>query len=200
MAARPVGARGKIKGSAFAEFLNWYEKRFGRDPVIGALAGAEQSFSFEIDRTRHGFGILASHWYDAEIVHCVLDQLAARHSKSELDALALDAADAIMTKTLRGVYRAVFALAVNPARYAQHVEKLWRLHYDTGVPLILAPDAHQHRVSYKDWKSHHPIICRLNMASARPIYSAMGCSNVRYERIACVSEGATHCESTITWS
>ena len=194
-----TGALGRIKGTPFADFMTWYEARYGREPVWAALSAASAKYGVEFDRARPGFGIVVSYWYDAEIVHAALDELAQRHTGSELDALTREAANAIMSKTLRGVYRAVFSLAVTPARYVQHVDKAWRLHYDNGRPIIIARENREHRISYKDWKSHHPVICRLNMATAVPIYGAMGCTNIAFERRACVSDGAEQCETVITW-
>jgi len=197
--APKVADLGRIKGFAFSEFLNWYESKYGREKVSGAVAAADVRHGVEFDQRRPSFGILASDWYDAAIVHTVLDELTRGHSPAELDAMAVEAAAVIMGRTLRGIYRAVFSLAVTPARYAQHVDKAWRLHYDSGYPLISAPNPKEHRVTYRDWRSHHPMICRLNMGAAGPIYGAMGCKNLRFRRLSCISDGGEQCASVIQW-
>jgi len=190
---------GNIKGFAFSEFLTWYGHRCGRPTVTAALAAARAKHPVELDLTRDGFGILASQWYSAEFVHAVLDEVMRNHSTDELHVIVTEAAQAIMDKMLRGMYRAVFAICVTPERYVRHVDKVWRLQYDSGQPIILATHPKEHRIHYRDWRSHHPLICRLNMASARPIYGAMGCQETRYTPLSCVSTGAARCESVVAW-
>lgn len=190
---------GRIKGFAFSEFANWYADNHGRGRISRALEAAELKFHVDFDRDRGGFGILASHWYDADVVHAVLDAIVERHAPEELEVMARDAADAIMGKMLSGIYRAAFSVCVTPARYLRHVDKVWRLQYDNGEPVIVATGETEHTIHYRGWRSHHPMICRLNMASARPIYAAMGCKETRYTRIACVSEGAARCQAVVVW-
>jgi hypothetical protein len=190
---------GKIKGAAFAEFLSWYAAQKSTGAVVAALTAARALHRAELDVNRAGFGILASEWYDADFVHSVLDQVMKGHSPEELEKIARGAAEAVLAKTLRGIYRSVFALCVTPERYVRHIDKAWRLHYDNGYPAIIVPTPTEHRIVYRDWASHHPMACRLNMAAAYPIYEAMGCKNVRCTRIGCVSDGAGKCECVVTW-
>ncbi len=197
--ASPPPRLGSIKGFAFAEFVNWYGERWGREAVAVALARAESRYAVQFDLDRPGYGILASQWYHAEIVHTILDELMQKHSAAEIASMIPQAAEDIMGKMLRGIYRAIFAMCVTPERYLRHVEKIWRLQYDNGRPTILAPRANEHRITYVDWHSHHPIICHLNMAASRPIYAAMGCKEPHYKRVGCISTGATRCEVHVVW-
>lgn len=196
----PSPRLGRIKGFAFAEFMTWYADRHDRPTILESLgaAGEWRKVSFSFDRP--GFGILASEWYEAEIVHAVLDAVGRRHTPLELDVLAREAADEIMGKMLRGIYRTAFSICVTPERYLRHVDKVWRLQYDNGTPVIIAPRSTEHAITFRDWRSHHPIICRLNMASAGPIYGAMGCKSTKYTRLGCISEGAQRCQSVVVWT
>lgn len=161
---------------------------------------ASARFPGFFDPARATFGVLASQWYPAVVVHTVLDELTRGLSADELQNLARKAADGIMSNTLRGVHRTVFATFVSPARYLRHIETFWRLHYDTGSALVTARTPTEHHVIYRDWTSHHPFACQLNMASALPIYSAMGCHHVAYKILGCVSRGQARCETEISWS
>jgi hypothetical protein len=125
--------------------------------------------------------------------------MTAGLTESELETMARDAADEIMGRTIRGVYKAVFALVVSPGRYVKHIDKIWRLHYDTGEIRVLESGAGIHRLRYQGWKSHHPFICKMNSSAGYAIYGAMGCHGVRVSRLGCVSEGAATCETQITW-
>jgi hypothetical protein len=190
---------GKIKGVAFFEFLAWYERRYGARLVEAAIRTVEERYGEGLDPTRTGFGVLASRWYPAGLVHDLLDQLVQVRAPAELEAMAVDAAEYIMGRTLRGVYRAVFSMFGTPDRYARHIDKLWSMHYDTGRILVDDTKPLFHRVKYSGWKGHHSFICRMNMASSLALYGAMGCREVKYERIGCVSDGASHCENVVRW-
>jgi hypothetical protein len=190
---------GRIKGVAFGEFLGWYAKRYGRPAVEGAIYRAAARDADGLVPSGANFGVLASRWYPAELVHELLDRLTRGWPDDELDDIARDAAVHIMGRTLRGVYRTMFSLLATPERYVRYSDKLWGTHYDTGTLVfrVLGPGTHQ--VTYSNWTSHHPFICRMNMASSLPIFEAMGCKNVRYERQACVSEGAPDCRNLVQW-
>jgi hypothetical protein len=190
---------GRIKGVAFGEFLAWYEAFVNAEEVRGAVRRTHADFPDVFDLGRAQFGILASRWYRAEVVHAVLDRLILGKAERELETIARDAAEAIMTKTIRGVYRTVFALVITPDRYRKHIDKVWSLHYDTGRIVVEEPGPQAHRVRYEDWRSHHPMICRLNMAAGGPIYEAMGCRDVSVRRLGCVSDGARACENLVSW-
>ncbi len=191
---------GKIKGVAFGEFLLWYERAHGRAAVESAVEAAEARHAEGLEPRRAGFGVLASRWYPAALVHELVDALTHGRTPAELEAMASDAADHIMGRTLRGVYRAVFSMFGTPERYRRYIGKLWSMHYDTGTVTVLAPEPGLHRVLYAGWAGHHPFICRMNMASSRTIYGAMGCKSVVYERTRCLSEHSRECENTVRWS
>lgn len=186
---------GQIKGAAFREFVVWYAGRFGVQRLGRSLPPAREL----LNPDAADLGVLPNVWYPAKLVHELLDLLLADKSSEELDRLAQEAADHIMKKTLSSVYRAFFNLFVTPDRYARHIDKLWSLHYDTGRPLIEPVGSNQHRIRYVDWTSHHAFICRLNMSAAVPIYSAMGCREVSWTRIACKSLQGSQCMTQVRW-
>lgn len=185
---------GRIKGTAFREFLIWYGAHHGRARVSRAVAPHRQ-----FDANASDLGVLPNVWYPAPLVHELIDALTEGFTREELAAMAQDAANEIMRKTLRGVYRAVFNLFVTPDRYRRHIDKLWSLHYDTGRPVIDVVGPGEHRVRYLDWAGHHPFVCALNMSSAIPIYTAMGCRDVGWTRVSCRADALETCESQVRW-
>ena len=196
---RAPPAKGRLKGVALRGFLSWYAQRFGRERVISALRSAEATFGETFDATQPAFGVLSSRWYAGEVVHAILDGILAHHRPDEIPSLAEHAAAVVMNDLLNGVYRSIIGMFVTPDRYSRHAEKLWTLNYDNGKPVFRSLSATEHHVTYVDWRSHNPFMCRVNMATALPLYSAMGCKDVRYRRLTCVSEGAPMCTTSIHW-
>lgn len=184
---------------AFREFLAWYERRHGSAPVVAAVAEVERRHRVGLVPEGPYFGVLASRWYRAEAVHDLLDRLTADRSEAELARMADDAASAIMGHMLRGVYRTLFSLIATPERYARHAGKLWSTQYDTGSIVIEVTGTTEHRITFVDWASHHPFICRMNMAAARPIFEAMQCQDIHVQRLGCISTGAAACENLVRW-
>ena len=113
--------------------------------------------------------------------------------------MASEAAISIMGRTIRGIYKSVFALVVTPDRYIKHIDKIWLLNYDNGRPVVTIVEPRVHLVRTENWRSHHPMICRLNMAAGKPIYEAMGCKDVVVRRLGCISDAAKACESIVSW-
>jgi hypothetical protein len=194
-----VSSLGNIKGVAFREFLAWYEMRRGSTSIARAVADVERRHGAGLVPEGPHFGVLSSRWYDAAVVHDLLDRLTAGCSDEELAQMAEDAASHVMGTMLRGVYRTMFSLFATPERYVRYVDKLWSTSYDTGSVVIQIPEPNVHRVTYAGWTSHHPFICRMNMAAARPIFEAMRCEDVRVRRLSCVSSGAPVCENVVRW-
>lgn len=182
------------------EFALWHEERFGRERLSAAVHALAPLYPEALDAKREAYGLLASVWYPAPLVHALLDRLTEGVTDAELTRLAEDAANVIMGRTLRGVYRTMFRMFASPDRFLRFGHTLWGQHYDTGRNEIERCGASTHRVRYVDWRSHHHFICRMNMASSRPIYEAMGCRDVTYTPQGCVSGGAALCENVVSWS
>lgn len=194
-----VETLGHIKGVAFREFATWYAEHVSAEHVRTVVRNLEPVYPNTLDAERPGYGILATRWYDAGLVHAFLDRLVAPHGGADVDRLAQDAALAIMNHTLSGVYKFLFSTFATPDLYARHVNKLWSLHYDSGTTVVEKRGDDDTVVRYLDWKSHHPLICKLNMSATTPIYTAMGLADVSWRKLSCVSEGQTACALSVRW-
>lgn len=196
----PVTDPGKIKGAAFRQLIVWWDQTHGKADVLRAL---EQARKIAVDRTlsddREALGILPSVWYPAPLVHALLDSLLGAVDDETQKALAFAAADSVMTATLTGVYKAVFMALASPQRWATHIQRIWSMHYDSGIVRIDEPEPRLHVNHFTEWRAHHPFICKLNMASGRPTYTAMGCKDVEVQMLTCISHGASECTSTVRW-
>jgi len=195
---------GNIKGAVLREFVLFCEQHDDRPRLLRALRALDEAYPGSVDPERSGGGFLASRWYPAELVHVLVDEVIAGRSVAEQQKVAQHAANVIMGHTLRGVYRFLFSTFATPDLYARHANKLWTLHYDNGsVQVDNRPADGSNRTAHSRlvrWLSHHRFICMMNGASALPIYEAMGCKNVRYETIACQSNGDADCQWLVHWS
>lgn len=194
---------GRIKGAAFREFVGWWETTYGAESVpreLGALCPHVPNASEFLAVDRPALGILASAWYPAALVHGVVDALVGDLPESQWDAVAMQAAPAIMQTNFHGVYKAVFGLLISPDRYIKLAQRLWSMHYDTGTAMIVRDGDFAHRSTNRDWHGHHPFICRLNAQASLALYGAMGCRDIQIERLSCVSHGASGCETRVQWT
>jgi hypothetical protein len=191
---------GNIKGAPLCEFLGWYAAEVDQVLLERVLRELAEDGLAPFDVTRARYGVLASVWYPAGTIHRLMDRLFADVGEQRLFELAGSAAEFIMHRTLRGVYKAMFSMFATPERYARHVPKLWAQHYDTGRPVVRNMGPNAHHIMHEDWRGHHRFICRMNMASATPIYRAMGCEGVTWERLSCVSFGGAECASVVRWT
>jgi hypothetical protein len=196
--------KGNVKGAVLREFVLFCEQHDDRERLKRALEALREAYPQDVDPARSGGGFLASRWYPAELVHVLVDEVVKGRGPHEQEALARHAAKVIMGRTLSGVYRFLFSTFATPDLYARHANKLWSLHYDNGqVQIDNKPREGMRSVACSRvvrWVSHHSFVCKLNAAAAIPIYEALGGRDVRYETIACVSEGGVHCEWLVHWS
>ena len=167
-----------------------------------AIREAEAKYAEGLDPERQGFGVLASRWYPAELVHDLLDRLMARRDRRP-SSTRWRSTRPISSWDARSkwIYRTMFSMFVTPERYVKYINNLWddALRH-RGTIVVRAPEpTGVHRITYSEWAGHHPFICRMNMASGYAIYAAMGCKGVTCQRIRCVSDGAADCESMVRW-
>lgn len=193
-------SRGRIKGAAFREFVAFYRASYGAEALAGHVREMPERLATELDAGDSTLGVLTSQWYEAELVHALLDEISRGKSEAALRELAVAGSRAVMRSTLRGLYRMLFEWMATPERYARYGPKLWSSYYDSGETRIeLMPDGNGAISWVRDWRSHHPLICELNRGAALEIYGAMGCTEVECERMQCVGRGDPECQFVTRW-
>ena len=190
---------GRIKGAAFLEFLRWYEGQVGPERLRCIARAVPAVGDYELFPERRVLGVLASTWYPAELVHCLLDEIAGGLSPQDRGSLAMSGSQAVMDATLRGIYRTLFRWMASPQRYAKYAPKLWGAYYDSGRFSVTMPSNTEAVATIRDWATHHPLICDLNKGAAKAIYDAMGCADTSVERTACVANGDPECRFVTRW-
>jgi len=164
------------------------------------VAGARPpELDAELDPDAPGLGILASRWYDARVVHLLLDASVAKHPPSARDALLREGAREAIAHTTRGIYAFIVIKVVSPEMYAQNISRLWGMIQDTGERKIELVGPREAVSITRNWKAHHPLACRVNQHTMAAILELMQEKDVRFEKEACVSEGASECRYRFTW-
>lgn len=193
-------SEGHIRGAAVREFFGWVGETWGDErlrEIVGRLA-PEVAARFDPDAK--ALGVLSSKWYDASEIHALVDSLLVSTSAAERERIAREGADAVMKRTLRGVYKLLFDWMATPERYAKYAHKLWASYYDESVLEIAHPEPGLAVSVIRGWRAHHPFICDLNREASRAIYGAMGCEDASCVRTHCVSDGEPMCRFETRWT
>ncbi len=188
-----------VKGAGLRPALEWYAARHGRQRVLALLEALPPTTRALFDLRDAHWGVLVSHWYPAPDVHTLLEAMTAGLPVAERVAAAREIGRAAAESTLTGVYRLLFQAMLTPERYARHVQTLFNRYFDDGVIAKQALGARLHHTTIHDWGGHHPLLCELFLSSSLYVYAALGCREVRSQRLACVSDGSPACVYDISW-
>lgn len=191
---------GRIRGSSVGEFAAWYLREVDEERMRAAARKLAPELRALIDVDHPRLGLLPSRWYPAGVVHGVLDGILEGVSQADAEALVLRAAEATVEGLRRGVYKILFSWFLTPERYGWLVQTAWERNYDTGRVEATILGERRHRGLVHDWASHHPFLCKLNVAVKAEIYRAMRCKDVRITERYCVCEGDRACGSILEWS
>jgi len=190
---------GNVKGRAIRDFLGWYLKEHGMARIKSAfemLDPADRAF-FRLDQPT--LGIAAATWYPARTIHRALDALTHGLGADDIDQLADRGGQATVRAMMRGAQGIVFALLASPKRWGFFVGKFWPLNYDSGKANYEMLGTNADVTLITEWRSHHPLLCRLNTAVKVTIYESIGCRNTTIDRRFCVDRGDSGCGSRLHW-
>lgn len=189
-----------IKGAAIREFFAWYERRFGVESVRAMAARVPEELRDALDPDEPIVRILPASWYPASLVHAMLDALAEGRTPLEVDRLAREASREVVKNGMNGVYRFLFPKLVSPEMYARMIPRLWRQLHSTGERSLTIVGEGEADSRIARWPGHHPLLCALTNELMCAIFEAMGCRNVRWERVRCITrDGGGECVSKVTW-
>jgi predicted hydrocarbon binding protein len=191
---------GHIRGAAVREFFGWVAETWGDERLREIVGRLDSDAAKHFDAEARALGVLTSTWYDAKVVHALVDSLLVGVSAAERERIAHEGADAVMKRTLRGVYKLLFDWMATPARYAKYAHKLWDSYYDAGTVEITMPEPGFAVSVVRDWRAHHPFVCDLNREASRAIYQAMRCRDVTATRTHCVDRGDAECRFETRWT
>lgn len=190
---------GHVKGAALREFVAWLGDRDPRhlQAVVERIPAAQRS-AFNPDLP--ALGVISGTWYPAEVAHAFCDAFTASSDMTKTEELLAEGVHATMEANFASIYkRFLMRLFVNPSLYVRHAQRLWNLHFDTGVLSVEQTGPQRIDWAVTDWKAHHPILCRMVLYSEPAVFGAMGCRDVTTPDATCVSDGAARCTHGIAW-
>ena len=195
----PSYRNGRVKGAAIREFVAWHVSVQGTGPLERAIRALrpEQQDEFALDRDC--LGVLPSVWFPGEVVHGVLDRLTDGLDARAYDALVQGGAEATVKGLMTGAQRIVFSTLLSPRTYTKVASLTFTRSSETAGIENEELGPKRHRGTVEDWASHHPFLCRMNVAIKGGIYRAIGCKSVRIEERFCRSDGQPQCGSVIAW-
>jgi hypothetical protein len=199
-ATRLNPAMARIKGANVRPYMAFYTQHYGQERLSQLVDRVPRAHQPLFDRSSPDLGVLDATWYPAEAVHALLDGIRdSVGTGPEADTFAREAARFMMRTTITGVYRWLFHMMMTPERYAAKAQLFFSRYHDTGVMTKTPDGPHTHVTEIREWHGHHPIICDIVLHSSTVTYEAMGCRNVRAQRLSCVSRGGTECRYSVSW-
>jgi len=177
--------------------LEWYRVTEGSPAYARVFDGLTPADRAELGGDAQE--ILASAWYDARIVHKVLENVFGDLDEAKRRTFARDAARQGMRPLRTGIYHFVAQQILSPRLYARHVQWLFRLLHDTGERRIEMGD-HQALSITGNWAGHHPILCLLVQETTAALFETLGCKDVTVEPLRCVADGHRDCRCTLRWT
>ncbi len=188
-----------VKGAAIREVVRWYARQHGPAAMAELVTHMPADVVAQLDPSEEALGILASKWYEAHVVHALLDAVAAQYAPAERPAILKTAAREAVGTSMSGVYKFVVAQIVTPTFYARNIQRLWRMLHDGGMREIVI-DRPGHAISRTwSWPGHHPLLCEITIETMCAILELTGCKDVHARRTHCVAHGAHECVADVRW-
>jgi hypothetical protein len=189
----------KVKGAAIRELVRWYARAHGRAQLEAATRRMPAPLAAQLDPHDDALGIIASTWYDAELVHAMLDAIIAPYPAGDRSALIKTAAREAVQASMNGVYKFVIGQIVTPGFYARNIQRLWAMLHDGGCREIrIVRDGLAISRTW-DWPGHHPLLCEVTIETMCAIFELTGKRDVVARRTQCVSQGASECVAEVRW-
>lgn len=191
---------GHVKGAALREFVAWLGARDAKllHAVLERMPAHHRSV-FNPDLP--ALGIISGTLYPAPVVHAFCDAFAAGGDASKTEELIAAGVRVTMEANFASIYKRIFMrLFISPSLYVRHAQRLWNLHFDTGVLSVVQTGPQRLDWRIRDWHDHHPVLCRMVLYSEPAVFGAMGCHDVTTPDATCISDGDEQCSHGIAWS
>lgn len=182
------------------EFLVWYTENHGQDRIRELVEGAREDLRRYLGGPDPIANLLAASWYPARLAYLILDKVTEGFPETAIATQAKGAARALVKRQMgNGVYRFFLKRVVTPQLYAASVPRMWRQLHSTGDRRMRITGQGTAESSVSNWTGHHPVLCTITLETMCAVFDLMGCKDVRYKRVTCVSRGATECTTQVTW-
>ena len=189
-----------IKGGVIRDFVEWYGARYGVDSVRRLGEKLPAPFQAMLDLDDPAYKLLGSSWYPARLVHAMLDVLASDKTPQEMARFLHEANRGFVKEgATKSVYRFFLQKLVTPEMYAVCVPRFWRQWHSTGERRMKIVRKGLAESYVSRWPGHHPHLCTMTIETMCAVFETMGCTGVTWERLYCVSDGASECKTIVKW-
>lgn len=198
-AMRVAVAHGNIKGTAVRAGIVWFAENYGEPGLSRVLELASPELASMLRPNDPAFGLIASGWYDTQLVGELLGLLERVASPADSVAFGAKVAGAIAKDNVGGVYRALFRLIASPPLLEANSQRVWRTYVDEGTLTVKLRDKGSFEALVRGWTRHHPDVCRMLRAMIESLLRAIGYSGLVVDRSQCVAQGDPMCVFDGNW-
>jgi serine/threonine protein kinase len=198
-AMRVAVGHGHIKGTAVRAGIVWFAENYGEPGLSRVLELATPELASMLRVNDPAFGLIASGWYDTQLVGELLGLIERVASPADPVAFGAKVADAVAKDNVGGVYRALFRLIASPPLLEANAQRVWRTYVDEGSLTVKMVGLGAFEARVKGWTRHHPDVCRILRQMIESLLRAIGYKGLVVERAQCVGEGDPMCVFDGTW-
>ena len=198
-AMRVAVGHGNIKGTAVRAGVVWFAENYGEPGLSRVLELASPELASMLRPNDPAFGIIASGWYDTQLVGELLGLLERVASPADPVAFGAKVANAIAKDNVGGVYRALFRLIASPPLLEANSQRVWRTYVDEGTLTVKLRDKGSFDARVRGWTRHHPDVCRMIRAMIESLLRQIGYNGLVVERTECVAQGDPMCVFDGNW-
>jgi serine/threonine protein kinase len=190
---RVAQARGRIKGTAVRAGLLWFAEVYGEPQLARVFDLASPELKAVLRSGDPAFGIMASGWYDTQLMGEMLTVLESIAFSEDARELISRLAAAVARDNVGGVYRALFRLIASPPLLEANAQRVWSTYVDEGklTVRVVAPGSFEAKI--QGWSHHHSSVCQLLSPLAEQMLRAIGYNALVVERTQCVDSGDGQC-------
>jgi hypothetical protein len=173
--------------------LLWFAETHGETLMARVLDHASPELRALLRPGDTAFGIVASGWYETQLMGELLDRLDKVAAPEDSRELASRLTSAVAKDNVNGVYRALFRLIASPPLLAANAQRVWSTYVDEGTMSvrILSPGSFEAQI--RGWSHHHRTICDTLRPLIEHMLRAIGYSALVVERTQCVDHGDGQC-------
>jgi serine/threonine-protein kinase len=198
-AMRVAVGHGNIKGTAVRASIVWFADNYGEPALSHVLELASPELASMLRPNDPAFGIIASGWYDTQLVGELLGLLERVASPADKVAFGVKVANAIAKDNVGGVYRALFRLIASPPLLEANAQRVWRTYVDEGTLTVKLRDKGAFEARVRGWARHHPDVCRMLHAMIESLLRAIGYNGLVVDRTQCVAQSDPFCAFNGNW-
>jgi serine/threonine protein kinase len=196
---RAAAPRGRIKGTALRAAIAWITETQGERALARVAELASPELQSMLRMGDPALGIMASGWYDVQLVGELLDVFEQAVLPSDPATFVAQLADAVARDNVGGVYRALFRLIASPPLLEANAQRVWQTYVDEGTLSVRIVKLGSFVARVRGWSRHNASVCRIVGPLMQQSLRAIGYNALVVERTQCLADGGTQCVFEGNW-